>query len=57
MVISHTKKFIFIKPMKIAGTSMQSKLRRHCDRSLFRKFEPHNHETFSEIQLELPNIL
>lgn len=66
MYISHTKKFIFIKPMKVAGTSIISMLRKYCDSSFLRhvnktfshpmyKINPHDHETFSEVQLELPN--
>jgi hypothetical protein len=68
MYISHTKKFIFIKPMKVGGTSIISILRKHCDPSLIRhgdkkfshpmyKINPHDHETFSEVQLELPNYV
>lgn len=66
MYISHTKKFIFIKPMKVAGTSITSIFNKHCDSSLIRhgnktfshpmyKINPHDHETFSEVQLELPD--
>ena len=52
--------------MKVAGTSIISILRKHCDSSLIRhgnktfshpmyKINPHDHETFSEVQLELPD--
>ncbi|MCP4295093.1 MAG: sulfotransferase family protein, partial [Proteobacteria bacterium] len=31
MIISHKHKFIFIKPLKVAGTSLEISLARHCD--------------------------
>lgn len=52
--------------MKVAGTSIVSIFRKQCDPSLIRhrnnafshpmyKVNPHDHETFSEVQLELPD--
>jgi hypothetical protein len=32
MIISHKHKFIFIKPTKVAGTSIEVSLAKHCDK-------------------------
>ena len=32
MIVSHSNKFIFFKPMKVAGTSIEAVLWRSCDR-------------------------
>ena len=33
MIVSHHRKFIFIKPKKVAGTSLEIALSKHCDQN------------------------
>ncbi len=48
MLVSHDHKFIFIKPKKVAGTSIQEYLESFCKNGVVRKYNPGSHTTASE---------
>lgn len=44
MLVSHTHKFIYIKPKKTAGTSIQEYLEPYCKKDgIIKKYVPHSH--------------
>lgn len=48
MLVSHDYKFIFIKPKKVAGTSIQEYLEPYCKNGIVKKHDPESHTTASD---------
>ena len=48
MLVSHDYKFIFIKPKKVAGTSIQEYLEPFCKNGIVKRYDPESHTTASD---------
>ncbi|MFT4736382.1 MAG: hypothetical protein ACJAZM_001281 [Cyclobacteriaceae bacterium] len=57
MLVSHDYKFIFIKPKKVAGTSIQYYLARYCENGIIYNEDPKSHMAASQVRDLIGNDL